>query len=814
MSGEIRTIARALRSASHNTLPNGDLAFLELQGRRLVEKIYDGEELKDQRMVATGLREGSTAAYAVAKDRVFAVYISDDGLIRVSEFDEDSEEWDDAEVEGLGDISVHDQSHITVAGLPSMNLVLYQAPDGTIKTIMHDKDSDRWTEEFNIPGSAATGTPIAGFSTDEALIVSFFGQDNEIHAHTRDFESGDWTDKTIPDSSFDDTVDSLIVAQDKDSGNFEAYVLSNNTVYNITKTGSRETVGSFSRDGDFVPSTKAESAAVAAAADVATSAVATVAAVDALAHVVARLVGDHHSPNHLLAVTKPLPLCASNMADNIFVDARKGSLTSTKLEAYLASGVDINAQDPKTGFTPLGMAAKHGRLSVVNLLLDKNASPRAMSKPGMTPLYIAANGNGDRVNIVRKLLEKGAQVDETSAEVDNDTPLMVAITHARDPVVVNMLIDAGASLQAKNSKNETAKELAEQSGNPAIQRAVSPPGQQMAGLPELINALVNFVLFILAYVNSGVINGVVKGVVSNLYHIGQPPPDQTLAQDLDNPTTIDDFQRGVEKYVQDSDLGQFFAPGNDYLQKVAEKAIELKDDPRNHLKEPEQMKGLVKLALYQPIFYCDDSGSMQANILDHNGNVVSTRMEAMRSLVQRMSSIATRLVPDGSGAHLRFINSDYQGDDLTADQIDSHMQFQPMGGTNIGTNLKKKVLEPLVFKKLDKDGKLDRPFLVLTITDGEPSPEPVDTFKKTIEECGRRLDQKDYPQESTMFLISQVGNDPHADKFLDSLSGDTAIDRVLFRSSERLHEKYAELRDNEGELEEWLFNILMQPITG
>ncbi|RBQ65262.1 hypothetical protein FVER14953_00245 [Fusarium verticillioides] len=502
------------------------------------------------------------------------------------------------------------------------------------------------------------------------------------------------------------------------------------------------------------------------------------------------------------------------MADNIFVDARKGSLTSTKLEAYLASGVDINAQDPKTGFTPLGMAAKYGRLSVVNLLLEKNANPRAMSKPGMTPLYIAANGNGDRVSVVRTLLDKGAQVDETSPEVDNDTPLMVAITHARDPVVVNMLINAGASLSMKNTKGHTAKELAEQSGNPAIQGAVSPPGQQMAGLPELINALVNFVLFILAYVNSGVINGVVKGVVSNLYHIGQPPPDQTLAQDLDNPTTIDDFKAGVEKYVEDSDLGQFFAPGNPYLQKVAEKAIELQNDPRNHLKEPEQMKGLVKLALYQPIFYCDDSGSMQANVLDADGKVVGTRMEAMRGLVQRMARIATRLVPDNSGAHIRFINSDDQGNDLTADQIDARIQFQPGGGTNIGTNLKKKVLEPLVFKKLDQDGKLDRPFLVLTITDGEPSPEPVDTFKKTIEECGRRLEQKDYPQESTMFLISQVGNDPHADKFLDSLSGDTAIDRVLFRSSERLHEKYAELRDNEGDLEEWLFNILMQPITG
>ncbi|KAF5981174.1 hypothetical protein FBULB1_4886 [Fusarium bulbicola] len=259
MSGEIKTIARALRSAGHNTLPNGDLTFINIQGRRLVERVYDGEELKDQRMVATGLREDSTAAYAVAKDRIFAVYIGDDGHIKASEYDEDVEEWDEADLEGLGDVSVHDQGHVTVAGLPGMNLVVYQAPDGTIKTINHDKDSGTWTEDFDIPGSAATGTPIAGFSTDEALIVSFFGEDNEIHVHSRDYETGNWTEETIPDSSFDNTVDSIIVAKDKDSGNFEAYVLTANTVYNITKTGSRDTVGSFNRDGDFTPSTKAES---------------------------------------------------------------------------------------------------------------------------------------------------------------------------------------------------------------------------------------------------------------------------------------------------------------------------------------------------------------------------------------------------------------------------------------------------------------------------------------------------------------------------------------------------------------------------
>ncbi|EEU38731.1 uncharacterized protein NECHADRAFT_45674 [Fusarium vanettenii 77-13-4] len=476
------------------------------------------------------------------------------------------------------------------------------------------------------------------------------------------------------------------------------------------------------------------------------------------------------------------------MANTIHTDARKGLLTSDKLDRYLAGGAKIDDEGPG-GFTPLMAAARTGHPAVVELLLKKGAAPNFKSSNGTTALYGAANARNNRVEVVRLLLDHGAKVDLTSPEVGNETPLMVAITQARDPAVVGMLIEAGASLQAKNSKGETAKSLAQMSGVPAIQKYALPPGQQQPGLPELINLLVSFVLFVLAYVNSGLIEGVVKGVVSNLYHIGSAQPDQQLAQvsEIGNPQTVDDFKKGVEDYVRDSDLGQFFPPGNDYLQKVAEKAVELKDDPRNHLREPEQIKGLVRMALYQPVFYCDDSGSMGAEIHDNQGNVVGTRMHAMRQLVQRMSSIATRLVPDGKGAHLRFINSDYHGNDLKADQIDAQIQFEPSGGTNLGTNLEQKVLQPVVYSQLDKNGVLERPHLILTVTDGEPNPEAIDTFKKTIEGCGRRLENHDYPQESVMFLISQVGDDHAADQFLDSLSGDAAIDRVLYRTSGSFH---------------------------
>lgn len=147
------------------------------------------------------------------------------------------------------------------------------------------------------------------------------------------------------------------------------------------------------------------------------------------------------------------------MVNTIYTDARKGLLTSDKLDKYLASGVKIDDEGPG-GFTPLILAAKTGQQAVVELLLRRGASPNLKSSNGTTPLYVAANANNNRVGIVRLLLDHGAKVDATNPEVDNMTPLMVAITQARDPAVVGMFIDAGASLQAKNSRGETAKSLA------------------------------------------------------------------------------------------------------------------------------------------------------------------------------------------------------------------------------------------------------------------------------------------------------------------------------------------------------------------
>ena len=184
-------------------------------------------------------------------------------------------------------------------------------------------------------------------------------------------------------------------------------------------------------------------------------------------------------------------------------------------------------------------------------------------------------------------------------------------------------------------------------------------------------------------------------------------------------------------------------------------------------------------------------------------------MDAQMGLVRRMTSIVTRLVPDGSGVHLRFINkpNDDGLNNLNKASIEEHMDFTPKGSTMIGTNLEEKILKRFIYNVIDQDELLQRPYLILIITDGKPSTADGDKLKSAIAECGRRLTERGYPQKgmrascpqpywilwpdaykyykAVMFLISQIGQSNKAEAFLDKLEGVAEIEPVLFRTAGR-----------------------------
>jgi hypothetical protein len=123
------------------------------------------------------------------------------------------------------------------------------------------------------------------------------------------------------------------------------------------------------------------------------------------------------------------------------------------------------------------------------------------------------------------------------------------------------------------------------------------------------------------------------------------------------------------------------------------------------------------------------------------------RAQSQKELVKRIASITTRLVPDREGIELRFINHETTFSKPNMNQIEIIMSDVRLDGwTEIGTNLRRKILEPLVREPLNSR-RLSRPLLISIITDGHPTKESEDSLKNAILECGRLLQTNGYNPE-------------------------------------------------------------------
>ena len=261
--------------------------------------------------------------------------------------------------------------------------------------------------------------------------------------------------------------------------------------------------------------------------------------------------------------------------------------------------------------------------------------------------------------------------------------------------------------------------------------------------------------------------------------------------------------------VQQERFGKFFSPDDPFLAKLAEKASALRDDPTTDLGKPENIRRLTQLSLYHPVIYCDDSTSMT---LEH-------RYQYQIELVTRIARIATKIVPDDmAGVDLRFINNDFEST-LSAREILQVMRgIKTSPGTNIGTNLREKILNPLVYEIINQPKTntnpipFKRPLLVCIITDGEPIPEDQNVLRDEIVTCKRKLEAKGYDPTSVMYCINQVGTGRSAEQFIDALRNEKEIEDVIYCTVGQLDAKYEELKENERALESWLLELLTRPI--
>mmetsp|Transcript_1977 Transcript_1977/g.5870 ORF Transcript_1977/g.5870 Transcript_1977/m.5870 type:complete len:452 (-) Transcript_1977:2876-4231(-) len=176
---------------------------------------------------------------------------------------------------------------------------------------------------------------------------------------------------------------------------------------------------------------------------------------------------------------------------------------------------------------------------------------------------------------------------------------------------------------------------------------------------------------------------------------------------------------------------------------------------------------LATLALYDIIIYADDSTSMK---YADNGE----RIDDLKLILERVSEVAVLF--DDDGISIRAINSDLKGDGVTsataAASYVGGLKFSGM--TPLGTKMEQRILEPFLFQPI-KRGALEKPVLIVTITDGEPTNEPEQKIFAVVKNAKRTCASSRYGAKAVAFSFAQVGKDTGAQEFLGKLDTDPAV---------------------------------------
>ena len=120
-----------------------------------------------------------------------------------------------------------------------------------------------------------------------------------------------------------------------------------------------------------------------------------------------------------------------NFKSNLFKNAQVGNLTGVKLCAIM--GMDVNAIDQESNYTPLMVACKNGHAEVVRALLSKkDINVNLQNTKGQTAMHLACK-NRDAVILVR-LIMAGVDADIDLSEEESDNYFDAIFNYSGPPI--------------------------------------------------------------------------------------------------------------------------------------------------------------------------------------------------------------------------------------------------------------------------------------------------------------------------------------------------------------------------------------------
>ncbi|DBA80735.1 hypothetical protein WJX77_004806 [Trebouxia sp. C0004] len=242
-----------------------------------------------------------------------------------------------------------------------------------------------------------------------------------------------------------------------------------------------------------------------------------------------------------------------------------------------------------------------------------------------------------------------------------------------------------------------------------------------------------------------------------------------------NPAVQQGLMSKLQQIIQSNRLEAFYPPPK--LQQLVNRLqqLDFRSLAAKYNMPMELAYSLATLALYDIIIYADDSGSMA---FEEGGE----RIQDLKLMVGRVADVATLF--DDDGILVRFMNGTTEGngirDSMSAGQLISQVNFNGM--TPLGTNLNQKIIQPFLMGGINSRN-LQKPILVIIITDGEPTGEPRSTVAQVIKNAKNMSMNSPYGPGAIAFEFAQVGKDQAAQAFLGQLDKDPEVGRMIDATS-------------------------------
>lgn len=153
---------------------------------------------------------------------------------------------------------------------------------------------------------------------------------------------------------------------------------------------------------------------------------------------------------------------------------RKGDLSRLKL--LLDAAPCLANSVGERGETPLHWASYLGDHWVVGLLIAKGADVDEVGEAGMSPLHLAACRGASGLEVVKTLLENGADVDGRVAD-SGFTCLHLAV-RSGEYAMVETLLANGALVNAEDSWKRTPLDIARLNEHTEIEKLLEKHGDR------------------------------------------------------------------------------------------------------------------------------------------------------------------------------------------------------------------------------------------------------------------------------------------------------------------------------------------------